>query len=67
MKHHQWIKTNPGEERPTPQKPLKPPIHWLPTGEQLADILTKQLKADDWWETVAKGFLSLPLKGMQRA
>lgn len=42
---------------PTPEKPLRPPLHWLPTGDQVADLLTKRLKAADWWCTVKRGFL----------
>ena len=61
---HQWRHRFPGESRPTPQKPLKPPIHWLPTGEQLADILTK-MRADEWWNKISSGRLALPFKESQ--
>ena len=30
-------------------------IVWVPTGAQLADILTKPLKAETWWNTIKKG------------
>ena len=30
-----------GAGTPTPERPARPPLHWLPTGEQLADLLTK--------------------------
>lgn len=39
-----------------------PPLHWLPTGEQMADLLTKKLRADQWWKVDRDGFLALPLK-----
>ena len=37
---------------PSPDKPCRLPLHWLPTSEQLADCLTKRLKVDDWWQDV---------------
>ena len=58
---HQW-KAIHGVGSPTPEKPVRPPMHWVPTGNQLADILTKKLKADDWWNHVQQGHLGLPLK-----
>ncbi|CAE7216452.1 RE2 [Symbiodinium sp. CCMP2456] len=30
-------------------------IVWVPTWAQLADILTKPLKADEWWKTLKEG------------
>ena len=62
---HQWEARHglgPGD-LVTPEKPCRPPIHWLPTGEQLADILTKILKADDWWTTMSRGYLNFPFRG----
>ena len=59
---HQWRQRYGCDLQVTPERPLKPPLHWLPTGEQLADILTKRLKADDWWERVNGGDLALPLR-----
>ena len=47
---------------PTPERPCRPPIHWVPTELQLADILTKELKSAEWWLTMAKGRLFLPFK-----
>ena len=35
------------------------PLHWIPTTTQLADILTKPLCADKWWE-ILKNALKLP-------
>ena len=64
--HHQWKKkTLVGE--PSPQNPVKPPLHWLPTQHQLADVLTKKMRPDEWWKVLESGWLSLPLKGMQSA
>eukprot|EP00435_Cladocopium_sp_Y103_P068690 s358_g32.t1 len=57
---HQWFqKYGTGETRP--DKPKKPPIHWLPTDQQWADLLTKKMSATTWWEAVGRGFLKLPL------
>ena len=61
---HQWKKKHPLLERPSPQAPLKPPLHWVPTSDQLADLLTKQLKSNGWWDTISRGHLALPLKGV---
>ena len=36
--------------------------HWLPTGDQLADLLTKRLKAEVWWATVKRAVLNLLLR-----
>lgn len=33
-----WREWNPGETRPSPQRP-----------RELPDILTKSMRADDWW------------------
>lgn len=60
---HQWAKKYRSEARPSPQCPLRPPLHWLPTGDQWANLLTKVMVATDWWE-VNKRWLTLPLKGM---
>ena len=59
---HQWSKKHPSLDRPTPQAPLKAPMHWLPTSDQLADLLTKNLKPNGWWEVILTGNLALPLK-----
>eukprot|EP00438_Fugacium_kawagutii_P025852 Skav231407 [mRNA] locus=scaffold4039:44689:52020:- [translate_table: standard] len=63
---HQWRQLHGDAARPTPEKPLKPPIHWLPTSDQLADVLTKRLKCDEWWGRMRHGWLSLPLKAHAR-
>ena len=63
---HQWVERHGGDLEPTPERPLKPPLHWVPTELQLADILTKDLKAGDWWATVSNGILSLPLHWTKR-
>ncbi|OLQ03765.1 Copia protein [Symbiodinium microadriaticum] len=37
-------------------------IVWVPTGAQLADILTKPLRSDEWWATIKSPlFRSVPL------
>lgn len=59
---HQWRSQRGMNERPTPQTALKPPLHWLPTGDQLADVLTKSMNPTEWWAAIAKGWLNLPLK-----
>ncbi|CAE7835178.1 RE2 [Symbiodinium microadriaticum] len=30
----------------------KAPLYWVPTGFQLADILTKPMSADSWWSSI---------------
>ena len=37
------------------------PLQWIPTALQLADPLTKPMRAGPWWDYVQNGF-SLPLK-----
>eukprot|EP00438_Fugacium_kawagutii_P013250 Skav234490 [mRNA] locus=scaffold3731:121116:128177:+ [translate_table: standard] len=61
---HQWEKMHNKTENDlvTPELPCRPPLHWLPTGEQLADILTKVMKSEWWWERVNSGILRLPLR-----
>ena len=59
---HQWQKTYGKEASLAPERPCRPPLHWLPTECQLADLLTKSMAADDWWTTVRSGWLHLPLK-----
>ena len=44
---HQWQDEHGASASPTPEGPLRPPLHWLPTQEQLADILTKRLKSTE--------------------
>jgi len=59
---HQWRKKHGDPFKPTPETPLRPPLHWLPTQEQMADLLTKRLKPDEWWGRINQGWMSLPLK-----
>lgn len=61
---HQWKKKYQSLERPSPQVPLKPPLHWVPTSGRLADLSTKQLKSNGGWDTILQGHLALPLKGV---
>lgn len=44
---HQWRKKHGDPFKPIPETPLRPPLHWLPTQEQMADLLTKRLKPDE--------------------
>ena len=51
-----------------PDKPLKPPLHWLPTDQQWADVLTKKMNASNWWRALSEGRLRLPfatVRGLQ--
>ena len=57
---HQWFQRFGGGEA-RPDKPKKPPIHWLPTDQQWADLLTKKMSATTWWEAIGRGILKLPL------
>ena len=56
---HQW-KRRYGIGAVRPDKPCKPPLHWVPTEEQLADILTKKMNPAQWWSAVRDGRLKLP-------
>ena len=58
----QWLETFGGAFEPTPEKPCRPPLHWLPTHLQLADILTKHLNANEWWEMIGRGSFDFPLR-----
>ena len=62
---HQWIEKHGAEAEHTPERPCRPPLHWVPTQTQMADLLTKLLKADAWWEEVRTGILQLPLRSSQ--
>ena len=64
---HQWEKqyNMRQSDLATPERPCRPPLHWLPTGEQLADILTKFMRADSWWSKIHQGTLALPLRASQ--
>ena len=59
---HQWRRLHGQDAKLTPQRPCRPPIHWLPTDEQLADVLTKMMSADEWWNVICAGEIQLPLK-----
>ena len=48
----------------TPERPCRPPLHWLPTGEQLADILTKFMRADGWWSKIQDGTVAFPFRSL---
>ena len=64
---HQWHQRH-GTGEPAPERPLRPPLHWLPTGDQMADLLTKRLKPEEWWQTVKRATLNFPLReGVRRA
>ena len=62
---HEWRREH-GVGVVTPEKPCKPPIHWVPTERQLADVLTKQLNPNDWWKVIGAGILSLPFLRRQQ-
>jgi len=49
----------------TLERPCSPPLHCLPAGEQLADILTKFMKAEAWWSCIKDGTVALPLRSSQ--
>ena len=59
---HQWHQRYGDSGEQTPDKPFRPPLHWIPTEDQLADMLTKSMRADQWWAVCEAGFLTLPLK-----
>jgi hypothetical protein len=57
---HQW-KALYGEGEVRPERPLKPPIHWLPTDKQWADVLTKKMASTVWWENLGEARHRFPL------
>ena len=59
---HQWLEAHGWHLEPTPEKPCRPPIHWLPTHLQLADVLTKEMSSNDWWQMVNLGVFNFPLR-----
>ena len=56
---HQW-KEKHGKGEIRPDRPLKVPIHWLPTDKQWADILTKKMTSTLWWQSIGEALLSFP-------
>ena len=56
----QWRKDHPGEEV-RPDRPQRPPLHWLPTEWQLSDVLTKRMSPAKWWALMT-GSLKVPLQ-----
>ena len=59
---HQWLDTHGGRFEPTPDRPCRPPIHWLPTHLQLADVLTKGMSSGDWWQMIEQGVFNFPFR-----
>ena len=57
--HHQWKRVHGDSAEPSPERPIRPPLHWVPTRDQLADVLTKRMKADVVWATAEAGQLPL--------
>jgi hypothetical protein len=53
---HQWKKVY-GDGQVRPDKPCEPSLHWVPADKELADILTKRMRADAWWATLSSGLL----------
>lgn len=49
----------------TLERPCSLPLHCFPTGEQLADILTKFMKTEAWWSRIKGGTVALPLRASQ--
>lgn len=45
-----------------PDRPRRPPLHWVPTDRQLADVLTKRMNPSKWWDQVASGILQISLR-----
>ena len=61
---HQW-KAKHGDGAIRPDKPCVPPLHWVPTTHQPADVLTKKMAAGAWWEYVREGLLRVPIKVLE--
>lgn len=58
----QWKRMYGEDASHAPERPCRPPLHWLPTQSQLADLLTMAMNVDEWWATLRSGQLQLPLK-----
>ena len=58
----QWCQKHGDSGEQTADKPFRPPLHWIPTEDQLADMLTKGMRPDRWWSTCDAGLIKLPLK-----
>ncbi|CAE7629272.1 RE2, partial [Symbiodinium sp. KB8] len=58
----QWLQKHGPDATLTPEKPLRPPLHWVPTEDQLADMMTKTMKAEAWRKACATGTIKIPLK-----
>ena len=63
---HQWLARHQAGGEPTPERPCRPPLHWMPTHLQLADLLTKEMNAGAWWQIMARGFFDFPLRSHAR-
>ena len=50
-----WFRER-GSDIPAVDDPIKIPLHWVPSECQLGDILTKQLKAEKWWQAMMAPF-----------
>jgi hypothetical protein len=59
---HQWHEKYGTVGDPTPDKPCRPPLHWMPTHLQLGDILTKEMHAGNWWQLISLGCFDFPFR-----
>ena len=57
----QWEMRNPGLE-PTSTRPMKVPLHWVPTEWQMCDVLTKRMCPCKCWGLMATGNIKIPSK-----
>ena len=51
-----WWSRERGNDAPAVDDPLVIPFHWVPSGKQLSDVLTKQMKAHNWWAMMSRRF-----------
>ncbi|CAE7870148.1 RH20, partial [Symbiodinium microadriaticum] len=58
----QWREISGTDAELTPERPCRPPLHWLPSEDQLADFLTKSMNPERWRSTMAAGELQLALR-----
>ena len=58
----QWNQKYGSDVALTPERPLRPPLHWVPTEDQLSDMMTKLMRPDNWWAACDKGEIVIPLK-----
>ena len=58
----QWLCKHGRDAELRPDRPRRPPLHWVPSECQLADVLTKRMNPAKWWEQISDGLLKISLQ-----